>query len=272
MPQHRSTLQNALYSLTRLAPVVAPLLIIPGIPDAPQVADLIIKRLLILTALVITWNMAEGSMTLWMRAKATSDEREKSYLFVTFLFGAVVVAMLQFFRGFAPQEIFILTLATLSARGIARSAWDNSRAAIGFGFAVGANTLLTLLSFMLITSALDWQSFVCALAIGSSIGSVEAQWNADRFPTVYDAHWPARLFRLSVAFGPVAIATLAMSRQLQWHYVTPILILLASRRLMRETVERKEIPPYSLLGAHGVSALFLIVLGICRAWEAGILR
>ena len=60
MAHNRSMTQNALYSVTRLAPIIAPILIIPAIPPEAPLADLMIKRLLILTTLVIAWNMAEG--------------------------------------------------------------------------------------------------------------------------------------------------------------------------------------------------------------------
>jgi hypothetical protein len=272
MAHNRSITQNALYSVTRLAPIIAPLLIIPAIPPEAPLADLMIKRLLILTTLAIAWNMAEGAMILWMRAKTTASDREKSYLVVTMLLGAVVLGLLQFFRAFVSQEVFILALATLSARGTARSGWDNARPAIGFLGALSGNALLTLLSFILVTPSLDWQSALCALAIGSSVASVEAQWNSDRFPTVYDAQWPARSFRLSVLFGPVVIATLSMAHQLQWHYFTTLVVVVAARSLLRESVDKKEIPPYSLRGAHALSLLFFLILGACRAYQAGAFR
>lgn len=270
MKKTRSFWESLLYSLIRTSPIAAPATLLPVIPSDPLLADLYIKQLLIFLILLITWNMTEGSMILWMRAKSEKSDSAKGLTIVTILCAIMALGMLQFFRNYTTRGIFIVLLVTLSLRGMSRSAWENGRPLVGFVGAIAGNSLLTLTAIMSVTNSFDWQSAVCAIAIGTSIAAVEASWYTDTFTAVGRAKWPLPLYRVSLVLGPVIISTMGMANQLQQSYILTLLVALAANRLLQKS-ETDTIPRGTLRGAGGVYLLFLAVMAACKAYESGFL-
>jgi hypothetical protein len=270
MKKNRRFWESLLFSLIRISPIVAPATLLPVIPSNPLLADLYIKQTLILAVLLIAWNMTEGAMILWMKAKDEGSEKAKGLTIVTILCAAVALAMLQFFRNYTTRGSFILLLVTLSLRGMSRSGWENGRPLVGFLGAISSNSLLTLIAIMAVTNSIDWQSAVCAVAIGSSIGAVEASWYADSFASASRPRWPLPLYRAALVAGPIFIATMGMANQLHQSYMLTFIIVFVAQRTLQNS-DDSAIPRRTLLGAAGIYVLFLTMMATCKAYESGIL-
>jgi hypothetical protein len=265
MTSHRALWESTLFSLIRLSPVVAPATIVPVVYDDPAIADLILKRLLALLVTLVFWNMTEGSAILWMKAKNQGSDKVRSYLLVTMLCGVVTVAFLQYGRSLSTQGIFLLTLATLSIRGMSRTGWENDRPLAGFLGAIVGNSLLALTALFCITPTFYWQSAIVAVAFGSSVAAVEASWNAQTLPKEVFARWAGPLFRATIALGPILIATMAMSNQIPLSYALTCLVLPPITQLLRRANADATIPSTTLTGAAGIYLLFLTIMTVC-AW------
>jgi len=257
------------FSIIRLSPIVAPAAIVPAIPNDPALAELLVKQWLALFFVLVTWNMAEGTAILWMKAKSEASEKTRTYLLITIIFATLTVGFLQYLRTLSNQGAFLLVLATLSIRGMARTGWENHRPLAGFLGALLGNSLITLISLLFIAPTLYWQSIVTALAIGSSIGAVEASWYADSFSKV-TARWPLPLFRVALCLGPAIIATMSMANQIPQSYLLSILTVLAASRVIKSSGNTGKIPTTFLAGSAGIYLLFLTIMTLCRAYESGI--
>ena len=265
MKKNRHFWESLLFALIRISPIAAPATILPVIPSDPLLADLYIKLVLIFFVLLLTWNMTEGAMILWMRAKDEKSDSAKGLTIVTILCAAVTLAMMQYFRNYTSRGSFIVLLVALSLRGMSRSGWENGRPLVGFLGAFVGNSLLTLTSIMLITNSFDWQSAVCAVAIGSSLATVEASWYADTFAEAVRSRWTLPLYRLALVLGPIIIATMAMANQLPQPYMLTLLAVLAGSRLLRKS-ENDSIPRKTLRGAAGIYLLFLAIMTACKLY------
>jgi hypothetical protein len=265
MTAHRALWESTLFSLIRLSPIVAPATIVPVLYDDPAIADLILKRLLALLVTLVFWNMTEGAAILWMRAKNQGSERERSYLLVTMLCGIVTVAFLQYGRSLSTQGIFLLTLATLSIRGMSRTGWENARPLAGFVGAIMGNSLLALASLFCITPTFYWQSVVVAVAIGSSVAAVEASWYTHTVSKEAFTRWAGPLLRATLALGPIIIATMAMSNQIPLSYALTCLVLPPITQVLRRANAHGTIPSTTLTGAAGIYLLFLTIMTVCAS-------
>jgi len=260
----RALWESVIYSLIRLSPIIAPTSIVTVLADNPTINELLVKRWLILFAILILWNMTEGAAILWMKAKSQASERAKGYLIVTILCGALTVAILQYGRTLSSQGIFLLTLATLSVRGMSRTGWENGRPLAGFVGALLGNSLLTLSSLLAITSQVDWQSAAVAIAIGSSIAAVEASWHADVFTRESLARWALPLYRITLCLGPIVVATMGMTNQIPLSYALTSIVLLIATRILNIANTRNEIPSDMVRGAGGIYLLFVTVMVVCK--------
>lgn len=256
------------FSIIRLSPIVAPAAIVPAIPNAPTLAEILVKQWLALFLVLVTWNMAEGTAILWMKAKSEASEKTRTYLFITIIFAALTVAFLQYVRTLSNQGVFLLILGTLSLRGMSRTGWENGRPLAGFLAAMLGNSLIALVSLLFIAPTFYWQSAVTALAIGTAVGTVEASWYAESFSTT-KARWPLPLFRLSLCLGPVIIATMGMANQIPQPYLLAVLTVLAAGRVIKTANTSGRIPDTFFTGAAGIYLLFLTIMSVCRAYESG---
>jgi hypothetical protein len=266
MTKNRGFWASFLFAAIRLSPIAAPATIIPAFQGDPVVAELLVKQWLALLIVLVTWNMTEGSAILWMNAKRDASEKTRSYLLVTMICGAISIGFLQYLRTLSSQGIFILTLAILSVRGMSRTGWENQRPAAGFAGALVGHTLTALVSFLFIAGTLDWQSTVCAVAIGASVGAVEASWHAEAFPPS-STRWALPLFRLALCIGPVIIATMAMCNQISSLYVATVLVVIVASRILKKTRSDGIIPENLMSGAAGIYLLFLGIMAACRAYQ-----
>jgi hypothetical protein len=269
MTTNPGLLPSLLFSLIRLSPIVAPAAIVPAIPEAPLLAETLIKQWIALFFVLVTWNMAEGSAMLWMRAKSEASEKTRTYLLVTIIFSALTVGLLQYLRMLSHQGVFLLVLATLSLRGMSRTGWEHGRPLAGFLGAILGNSLIALISLLFIAPLFYWQSAVTAFAIGIAVSSVEASWYADSFSTI-SARWSLPLFRLSLCLGPVSITTMSMTNQIPPSYLLSVLTVLAASRVIKRIPNDGRIPNTFLTGAAGIYLIFLTILSLCRAYESGL--
>jgi hypothetical protein len=269
MTTSRGFLPTFAFSLIRLSAIVAPAVIVPAIPNDPFLAEALVKQWLALFFVLVTWNMAEGTAILWIKAKSEVSEKTRTYLLITIIFAALTVAFLQYLRTLSNQGVFLLVLAILSIRGMSRTGWENERPLAGFLGAILGNSLIALISLLFIAPAFYWQSIVTAIAIGTAVGAVEASWHAEAFSKT-SARWPLPLFRLALCLGPVIIATMGMSNQLPQSYLLSVLTVLAAGQVIKRTNNDGKIPNKFLLGAAGIYLLFLTIMGLCRAYESGL--
>ena len=217
---------------------------------------------------VVTWNMTEGAIILWMNAKREANDKTRSYLLVAIILGALSIGFLQYLRTLSSQGVFILTLTTLSIRGMSRTGWENQRPAAGLVGAIVGHTFLTLISFLFITQRLDWQSMTCALAIGTSIGAIEASWNSISF-NPSSAKWALPFFRLALCAGPVIIATMGMSNQIPRTYVLTVLVVVLATKTLKKTRTTQKIPDTLTRGPAGIYLAFLGIMTLCKAYQSG---
>lgn len=270
MTAPRSLRESALFSLLRLSPIIAPAAIIPVLTDNLSLNDLVLKRALALVATLLLWNMTEGAAILWMKARTDASERVKGYLLVTILCGVLTVAVLQYGRTLSSQGIFLLTLATLSVRGMSRSGWEHGRPLAGFLGAMLGHSLLALASLLSITSlrltapSLDWQSVAVALAIGSSVSAIEASWYGKTFSREDLTRWALPLYRVNLCLGPIIIATMGMTNQIPLSYALTSVVVLVATRNLHAANTRGEIPTNLARGAGGIYALFLASMLTCK--------
>jgi hypothetical protein len=268
MTKNRGFWASFLYAAIRLSPVAAPAAIVPAPPDDPVLAEILIKQWLALLMVLVTWNMTEGSAILWMNAKRDASEKTRSYLLVTMICGAISIGFLQYLRTLSSQGIFILTLATLCVRGMSRTGWENGRPAAGFAGATTGHSLTALVSFLFLAHTLDWQSALCSLAIGASVGAVEASWHASSI-TPAATRWALPLFRLSLCLGPVIIATMAMCNQIPSPYIAVVIAVILASKLLKKTGNAGTIPENLILGPAGIYLAFLGIMCACRAYQSG---
>lgn len=270
MNEPRALWENVLFSLIRLSPIVAPAAIISLPANAPTATDLLFKRWLTLLAILILWNMTEGAAILWMKAKSNASERTKGYLIATILCGVTTVAVLQYGRSLTSQGIFILTLATLSVRGMSRSGWENGRPLAGFLGAIVGNALLNLVALVSLTSLLslpasiDWHSVAVALSTGSSVAAVEASWYANGFSKEALTRWALPLYRVTLCIGPIIIATMGMTNQIPLSYALTSVVVLVATRTLNAANTRGEVPSKLVRGAGGIYMLFLASMVVCK--------
>jgi hypothetical protein len=270
MTAPRALWESVIFSLIRFSPIVAPATIITVLTDNLPLNDLALKRALAIVATLILWNMTEGAAILWMKARSQASDRTKGLLFVTILCGVLTVAVLQYGRTLSSQGIFLLLLATLSVRGMSRSGWENGRPLAGFIGAILGNSLLTLTSLISITSlrstssTLDWQTVAVAVAIGSSIGAVEASWYAKVFTKVSLIRWALPLYRVSLCLGPIIIATMGMTNQIPLSYALTSIVLLVATRTLTTANAQSAIPHRMIRGSAGIYLLFLTIMVVCK--------
>lgn len=268
MTSSRRLWEPPLFAFLRLSPLAAPAAIAPIIPSDPTLGALFIQTSLISLVLVVTWNMVEGAMIVYLKAKATRSAQTNGYLIVSLLCGILTLIMLQYFRSYVTQSVFLLMLASLSLRGMSRSGWENGRPTIAFLAAIGAHSLLSLTTFLSALSTLHWQSVVCSIALGLSLGAVEASWYSAAFAAISSSRVVVPLYRIAVCGGPIIIATMALAYQLSPMYVITYAALLAARRVVMRALSPQTIPSETIKGAAGIYILFLIIMSACMVFAS----
>lgn len=262
----RKVWEPPLYALLRISPLFAPLTIVPIFRGDPLLATLQLQITLIASVLVISWNMTEGSMILYLRAKATKSAQTNGYLIATLICGALMLLMLQYFRSYVSQPVFLTALAALSFRGMSRSGWENERPAVALAAAIAGHTLLALVTFLVILPVLDWQSVTVSLAFGLAAGAVEGSWNSGVFASAPPSKLSLPLYRFAVCGGPILTVTMTLARQLAPYYLASAVALIFARRVVVRATSSST-PPASLLrGAAGVYLLFLSIISVCMVF------
>ena len=261
----RGFIESTLYALIRLSPALAALLVIELPSDSSQ-ATLIIGRLLILFIILVTWNMTEGTLMLWLKAKQAGKAQARGYAIVAAIFGVCVLLLFQFFRIRASQELFILLLAALSLRGMSRAGWEQGRPQVAIITTFVGHTLTALLSLLCCFSELSWPMATFALAIGAAVSAVEMTWNTVKLTGPGAVRWVPALFRVSLVLGPLLVATMALLGQLSPHYVLVYATLFLVIPILRGLAKRGAGIPHSLRGVAGVYLLFVAIMIGCRLY------
>jgi hypothetical protein len=263
MTTPRKIWEPPLYALIRLTSLLAPLAIVPIFQGDPLLASLQLQITLIALVLLITWNMTEGTMILYLRAKATKSAQVMGYLIATLICGALMLIMLQYFRSYVSQSVFLTTLAVLSLRGMSRSGWENGRPLVALGASIAGHSLLALITFLVVLPELDWQSMLCSIAFGLPVGAVEASWNSHSFKGASPSKVTLLLYRLALCGGPIIISTMALAFQLAPYYLASAIPLLFARRVALATTSTNSLPSRMLRGAAGVYLVFLTIIAGC---------
>jgi hypothetical protein len=264
-----STSGAVAFELLRFAPLGTVLLIGAltqhELPREHQ--ELIVHRLVALSALFLTWSMAEGVVMLWYRAKVSGVPTSRGYAFVGFGLGFILLLLLSAYRARVDQVVFILTLGMLSLRGMARTSWEQGRCAVGFATSVVGLALLALVSLFTASPDWHWQKGVTALAIGASVASVEVAWFATPSFVAQAARWLLPAFRVLVFSGPVLIATLALLGALPRQAVSVYLAVPLLAWLIRQTSKGGTGNGADLTklfrATAGVCAGFLAIIAVC---------
>jgi hypothetical protein len=263
MTPPRKLPETALYSLIRLSPILAPVAIVPLFLDDPLLVQLRVQIALITICLIGVWNMTEGAMILLMEAREAKSAQARGYLISTFLLVIVLLGMLQYFRMYSSQPLFIVMLGILSLRGMSRSGWENSRPTVAFVAAIAGHSLLALCTFSALESSISWQSALCSLAIGLSVAGVEASWNSTKITKDAASRFIIPLFRLTVSGGPIIIVTMALAHQLHPFYVATALLLIPARKIILKAKTPDSLPAQTLRGPAGIYLLFLTIMSVC---------
>jgi hypothetical protein len=193
-----------------------------------------VGRLVVLSVIVIVWSMGESTVLLWHHAKQQRSQSARGYGFVTVLVGIVLLGLLNIFRARSSQSLFLLTLAMISARGMSRAGWEQSRPRIGFGAGLVGAALLALLSFLAVSPDFYWEKIAFATAIGCAVASVEATWFGTTLEPPSEARWALPLFRIVLFAGPVIVATMALAGYLPTYHAAVYALIPVAARVVKQ--------------------------------------
>jgi len=166
---------------------------------------------------LVVWNMSEGVFMLWVREKNAGSSKSRGYGIVAIILGLLVLVVLQAFRAQGTQSQFLVLLAALALRGMSRGSWEQGRPHVAALASPLAHTLLAGLSFLIIFGSLSWQSAVLSLGLGLFTSAIETTWHSASFHGSYRS-WVQPLYRFSIVFPSVAVASLSLIGQLPLSY------------------------------------------------------
>ena len=185
---------------------------------------LFLDRFIRALATLVVWNMSEGVFMLWVREKNAGSSKSRGYGIVAIILGLLVLVVLQAFRAQATQFQFMLLLAALALRGMSRGSWEQGRPHIAAITTPIAHALLACFSFTLILGSFSWQSAALGAAIGLLTAAVETTWHAASFQGDCPK-WLPPLYRLSIVFPIIAVASLSVIGQLPRSYSILLVLL-----------------------------------------------
>lgn len=267
MNSQRPLFDSLSFSLVRIAPALVSLAVM-HLPSDEVTAARYIEQILSLASTLLAWNLAEGTFAVYLRAKEELAPSARGYLFSTFIFGFLVLALLGVFRSCSTQGLFMLLLAVLSLRGMSRVSWDQSRLRVAMGTTVAAHSLLALLSFLCASDQILWQMAVFALGIGLATTSVELAWHSEALSASAPARIAAPLFRVSLIGGPLAVASLAFTGYLPFSFSLVYVAILPALKLLGALRRSGEPLPSKFRPTVAIYAAFVAIVVACHAYAS----
>lgn len=266
MTPKRGTPVTALYSFLRLTPIGLAFGILDLSNLSSEMYRPIIDQLLRLLLVLSLWTLAEGALMLWTRTKNEGSPNSRGYGIVSIIFVLAALFMLQVFRAQSNQPTFLALLAALAARGMARAGWEHGRAAVAFWTSLVGHSLTGALSFLIIQDSFPWQAGIVALAFGSSIATLDATWYGDKLNAL-GRPWMLAAYRVLLAFGPTAIATMALIGSFPRPYVSLFLVVFLASPLLKLTAKINRIPSEQFGSIAGICVSFIGMLVICFVYS-----
>lgn len=205
---------TTLFVIARLAPLLASLSVGAFPWSDAELLSTSVRLLLMVSAITCLWYMIEGLGMVWLRARDAGNPASRGYGFVSILATICLCALLALFRAYGSRGLFLLMLVTLSVRGMSRSGWERERPQLALACSLIGATGLAIISFLVVSPTLFWQSAIVALCFGSGVTAVEASWFSDAVPAQDTPRWLAPTVRASLYLGPLAIASLGVLQQL----------------------------------------------------------
>jgi hypothetical protein len=260
------TLRTLIYTLFRLSPAGTALAVLDFYLFTPQDYILIVNRLLRLLAVLVCWNMTEGAMMLWIKARKESSPQSRGFGVVTIGLVLTTLFVMQAFRAQVTQQLFLVLLAVLALRGMSRSGWEQGRPHVSVATSTLSHCLLAGLSFALALGEITPQAICVAIAVGTLLGAVEMTWHADALSQIHN-RWVRPMYRVCLAGAPALIGTLALLGYLERSYLLVYLLLPVAAPVIRRSATDGSI---SRVYLRRVMLMYLTLMGImilCRVYS-----
>lgn len=266
MTEQKGTLITILYILLRFAPLGLSFIVMDLSAYDSEGITQIADRFIRLAVVLALWTMTEGVFMIWIRARNASASSSSGYGVVSAIFALIVLAFLQAFRVQSSQGMFLALLTALALRGMSRAGWEQGRQHIAFLTSLAAHATLGCLSFMTIVDSLPWQGAVLAIGLGSMLGALDATWYGSSLNHNRKG-WILPVYRVSLAFGPTVVGTLALMGFLPRIYLAIYALLLLGAPLARHSSAINAIPVDRLRSIIGMSIGFIVIMIVCRMYS-----
>ncbi len=266
MKPSRPTWESLLYVTIRLSPLFASLLFMDLTQLTAESAIKAATRTLIVLAILVFWNMAEGAFILYYREAQAKSEKARGFGLVALGLGVLTLLALPMLRTKVSQPVFVIALAVLALRGVSRSSWEQGKTPLATIATVLGHSLLALLSFALIQEPISWQSVVVSCALGSALTPADMGWYKDAFVGAPQPRLLSALLRVLLFIGPVSIATLTLAGQLPRHYLVMWATLLLAHKVGQKASQNQSMAQLSFRAASGFYLVVVATLYVCNAY------
>ena len=260
------TLRSLIYTLFRLSPAGTALVVLDFYLFTPEDYVLIVNRLLRLVTVLVFWNMTEGALMLWIRARKAASSQSRGYGVVAIGLVLITLFVMQAFRAQATQQLFLMLLATLALRGMSRAGWEQGRPHVSVATGTLSHCLLAGLSFGLSLGELHPQLICVAIAVGTLLGAVEMTWHADALAQIHN-RWVRPMYRVCLAGAPALIGTLALLGYLERSYLAVYILLPVAAPVIRRSATDDSISRVYLRRVMLMYLTFIVIMILCRVYS-----
>lgn len=258
--------RSLVYTLFRLSPAGTALVVLDFYLFSPEDYALVINRLLRLVAVLVCWNMTEGSMMLWIRARRDNSSQSRGYGIVALGLALVTLFFMQAFRAQVTQGMFLVLLAVLALRGMSRSGWEQGRPHVSVATSTLSHCLLAGLSFAVALGEIQSQVICVAIAVGTLLGALEMTWHADALAQIHN-RWVRPMYRVCLAGAPALIGTLAVLGYLEQSYLAVYILLPVAAPVIRRSATDGSITRVYLRRVMLMYLTFIAIMVLCRVYS-----
>ncbi len=259
-------MRSFVYTLLRISPAGTALVVLDFYLFGPEEYALIVNRLLRLIAVLVCWNMTEGTVMLWIKARENNSSQRRGYGVVALGLALTTLFVMQAFRAQASQGMFLTLLAILALRGMSRAGWEQNRAHVSVATSTLSHCLLAGLSFALALGEIQAQVICVAIAVGTLLGAVEMTWHADALSQIHN-RWVRPMYRVCLAGAPALIGTLALIGYLERLYLAVYLLLPVAAPVIRRSATDGSISRVYLRRVMLLYLLFIGIMILCRVYS-----
>jgi hypothetical protein len=224
-------------------------------------------RIFVLLAILALWNMSEGAFILYYREARAKSEKARGFGVVTLALAALTLLTLPLLRTKVSQPVFVIALAALALRGVARSWWEQDKALPATAATWFGHSLLALLSFALIQEPILWQSVVVSFALGSALTPADMAWHKSSLLEAPHHRQLSAALRVLLFSGPVCLATLALAGHLPQRYLAIWITLFIAHKIANGASSSGALDQLSFRGATLFYAAVLGTLYLCNAYQ-----